>query len=60
MLTRIRQEHDEVFGPDPSTVGKQIREDPFLLNKLDFTLAVTKEVLRLQPPASTVRWAPTG
>ncbi|EME43868.1 hypothetical protein DOTSEDRAFT_171756 [Dothistroma septosporum NZE10] len=60
MLVRIRKEHDEVFGTDPNTVGEQIRKDPFLLSKLDFTLAVTKEVLRLQPPASTIRWAPSG
>ncbi|KAK4629585.1 Cytochrome P450 monooxygenase [Fulvia fulva] len=60
MLARIRQEHDDVFGPDVTKVGDQIRKDPILLNKLDYTLAVTKEVLRIQPPASTVRCAASG
>lgn len=57
MLQRIRREHDEVFGPNPSEVGELLKQDPRLLNRLEYTLAVTKEVLRIQPPASTVRMA---
>ncbi|KAK3112559.1 hypothetical protein LTR53_011052 [Teratosphaeriaceae sp. CCFEE 6253] len=60
MLTRIRQELDDVFGPDPSTVGDQLRQDSRLLNKLEYTLAVTREVLRMQPPASTIRVGQPG
>ncbi|KAK4498933.1 hypothetical protein PRZ48_009443 [Zasmidium cellare] len=60
MLAQIRREHDEVFGPDPNAVADKIRQDPFLLNRLDYTLNVTKEVLRLQPPASTVRKGEPG
>lgn len=35
MLAKIRQEHDEVFGLDPDAVAEKLRQDPFLLNKLD-------------------------
>jgi cytochrome P450 len=59
-LAKIRKEHDEVFGPDPSTVAEQLKRDPRLLNKLEYTLAVTREVLRIQPPASTVRIGQKG
>ena len=59
-LAKIRQEHDDVFGSDVSAVGDQLRRDPHLLNRLDYTLAVTREVLRLQPPASTIRVGQKG
>lgn len=59
-LDAIRREHDEVFGNDPSAAADMIKEDAILLNKLDYTLAVIKEVLRLQPPASTVRQGQKG
>lgn len=55
MLARIREEHDQVFGSNLDDVGERLRKDPHLLNRLDYTLAVTKEVLRIQPPASTIR-----
>lgn len=55
MLARIRAEHDEVFGPNPSTTSAQLKTHAHLLNKLEYTTAVIKESLRLQPPASTVR-----
>ncbi|KAK5120427.1 hypothetical protein LTR85_006366 [Meristemomyces frigidus] len=59
-LARIRKEHDDVFGTDPNTVPEQLKQDPRLLNKLEYTLAVTREVLRLQPPASTIRVGQKG
>jgi len=59
-LARIRKEHDDVFGTDPSTVAGQLKEDPRMLNRLEYTLAVTREVLRLQPPASTIRVGQKG
>jgi len=55
MLARIRAEHDAVFGPDPAQASAQLKENAHLLNKLEYTTAVIKESLRLQPPASTVR-----
>jgi cytochrome P450 len=33
-LARVRQEHDEVFGLDPSAAADLIKADPRLLNKL--------------------------
>lgn len=59
-LTKLRNELDEVFGPDPSTVAQQLKDDPLLLNKMDYAVAVCKETLRLMPPASTVRAAAPG
>ncbi|KAK4954470.1 hypothetical protein LTR10_007901 [Elasticomyces elasticus] len=59
-LARIRKEHDDVFGTDLSTVSEQIRQSAHLINKLEYTLAVTREVLRLQPPASTIRIGQKG
>lgn len=54
-MAKIRREHDEIFGSNPDDAEALIRSRPNLLNKLDYTLAVIKEVLRLYPPASTVR-----
>ena len=55
ILAKIRKEHDDVFGSDPADAANQLREDPYLLNKLIYTTAVIREVLRYQPPASTLR-----
>lgn len=54
-LAKIRKEHDDVFGTDLNAVAEQLRQDGHLLNKLEYTLAVIREVLRMQPPASTIR-----
>jgi cytochrome P450 len=53
VLLDLRQEHDDVFGGrDPAA---QVRENPTLLNRCTYTLAIIKETLRLFPPAGTVR-----
>jgi cytochrome P450 len=56
---RLRKELDEVFGENttPSQVSKQIIADPKLLGKLEYTHAVIKESLRLEPPAAPAREA---
>lgn len=54
-LEKVRQEHDEVYGTDTSKTAEAITKDPHSLNRLPYTLAVLKEVLRLFPPISTVR-----
>jgi cytochrome P450 len=59
-LAQIRQEHDLVFGTDPSAAAKLLRESPALLNQCPYTLAVIKETLRLFPPAATMRQGRPG
>jgi cytochrome P450 len=59
-LRLVRQELDEVFGPDstPNLVRDQILEHgEELLQKLSYTAAVIKETLRLYPPAATARFS---
>ncbi|PQE17232.1 afln vera monooxygenase protein [Rutstroemia sp. NJR-2017a BVV2] len=57
ILAKVRDEHDKVFGPDFSIdhCHQVITKDPTLLNQIPFTLAVIKEVLRLYPPAASLR-----
>lgn len=59
-LRKSRAELDEVFGTDSATVAEQLKQDAYMLNRLDYTTAVTREVLRLQPPASTLRAGQKG
>ncbi|KAI9818467.1 MAG: hypothetical protein M1827_000526 [Pycnora praestabilis] len=54
-LMRVRQEHDEVFGTNLDQAPLLMKEDPYLLNKLPYSLAIIKEVLRLHPAATTIR-----
>ncbi|KAI0377024.1 cytochrome P450 [Hypomontagnella monticulosa] len=58
VLFRMRAEHDEVFDPDDPSAENCVRvieNDPALLNQIPYTLAVIKEVLRLFPPAASMR-----
>ena len=54
-LRKVRQEYDEVFGTNVEQMPHLIKKDPYLINKLPYTVAIIKEVLRLYPPASSVR-----
>lgn len=60
MLSRIRKEHDDIFGTDLTSTPAQLKADPFLINRLEYTLAVIRETLRMQPPASTIRKGEKG
>ena len=55
ILARIRAEHTSVIGSDHIKAISIIRSDPFLLNKLHYTLAVIKEVMRMFPAVSGTR-----
>lgn len=49
-LALLRAEHDEVFGTDPVLANEAVRSDYTILNRLPYTSAVVKEVLRMLPP----------
>ena len=55
ILARIRAEHTSVIGSDYVKAISVIRSDPFLLNKLHYTLAVIREVMRMFPAVSGTR-----
>lgn len=54
-LSRLRDEHDRVFGTDPNQAAEVLRQSPHLLNSLPFTTSVIKETLRLCPVAASIR-----
>ncbi|KAK8116329.1 cytochrome P450 71B25 [Apiospora sp. TS-2023a] len=54
-MSRLRAEHDLIFGGDITKTATKMREQPQLLNQLPYTTAVIKESLRLFPPASAMR-----
>lgn len=58
-LAKARKELDEVFGAGVSA-NQQLKNDPYSINKCEYTLAVIKEILRLWPPASGVRIGQKG
>ena len=55
VLSRVRAEHREILGDDPSLAAETISQTPHLLNKMPYTTAVIKESMRLFPAASTTR-----
>lgn len=54
-LSRLRDEHNRVFGTDPNQASEVLRQSPYLLNSLPFTTSVIKETLRLCPVAASIR-----
>jgi cytochrome P450 len=61
-LAKIKKEHDDILGisTDPTSIAEKITADPKLIAKLDYTLAVMKESLRLRPIGDGVRLSPSG
>ncbi|KAK4978282.1 hypothetical protein LTR42_002660 [Elasticomyces elasticus] len=64
ILSRLREEHDTVFGPAPFSALEILASDAaaeaesIITSKLPYTVAFIKETLRLHPPAATVRVVP--
>ncbi|EWC44990.1 hypothetical protein DRE_01049 [Drechslerella stenobrocha 248] len=59
-MARARKELDEIFGTDPDNAGRMLKENPQLMNKMEYCTAVIREVLRMYPPGSTVRQGEKG
>ncbi|KAH8656052.1 putative cytochrome P450 [Tricladium varicosporioides] len=55
VLVQLRKEHDTIFGLDPLRAAAMLKEQPALLNRCQYTLAVVKETLRIYPPAGNQR-----
>lgn len=60
VLKKVREEHDTIFGVNPSEASSALRRTPTLLNNCRYSLAVIKETLRLYPPAATMRAGKPG
>ncbi|KAK5121956.1 hypothetical protein LTR85_004528 [Meristemomyces frigidus] len=58
-MAQIRKEHDEILG-DVEGTPQAIKDDPHVLNKLEYTMCVVRETLRLWPAASATRAGEPG
>lgn len=58
-LARIRKEHDEVLGSIEGT-PQLIKDNPHIVNQLEYTMCVIRETLRLWPAASSTRTGEPG
>ncbi|CAJ2502559.1 Uu.00g099530.m01.CDS01 [Anthostomella pinea] len=55
VYAKVRKELDTYLPGGLAETAAKIKEDPYTVNKLEYTVAVLKETLRIFPPASTVR-----
>ncbi|KAK6352365.1 hypothetical protein TWF730_009193 [Orbilia blumenaviensis] len=54
-MAKARKELDEIFGTNLDDAPRMLAENPHLMNKMDYCTAIIREVLRMYPPASSVR-----
>lgn len=60
-LKLMREEHDRVLGTSGAEeAAARIREDPAVLNKLQYTTAVAKETMRIYPAGGASRHGAPG
>ena len=59
-LKRVREEHSQVFGSDLAERIRKLKEEPYLLNQIPYSIAVLKETLRLFTVASSIRSGEPG
>lgn len=55
VLARVRQEHDEILGPDPWGAADALKEKPQLANMLPYTHAVVRESMRVHTSVGSLR-----
>ncbi|KAF7535680.1 hypothetical protein G7054_g5199 [Neopestalotiopsis clavispora] len=55
VYAKIKKELDTHLPTGLAETAAKIKEDPYIVNKLEYTIAVLKETLRIFPPASTLR-----
>lgn len=53
-LAKIREEHETILG-NVDITPQVIKDDPHILNRLEYTTAVIRETLRMWTPASGTR-----
>ena len=58
-LARIRSEHDDILGNVEGT-PQVIKNEPHIVNRLEYTMCVIRETLRLWPAASSTRTGDPG
>ena len=59
-LKRVREEHAQVLGSDLTERVRKLKEEPYLLNQIPYSIAVLKETMRLFTVASSIRSGEPG
>ena len=60
ILRRVQDEHTKVFGSTLAERIRKLKEEPYLLNQIPYSIAVLKETMRLFPVASSLRGGEPG